>query len=34
VLIAGRNDVNFTPVLLRAARARNVNPRKVNEVCW
>jgi hypothetical protein len=29
----GRNEVNFTPALDRAARAWNVYPRKVNEVC-
>ena len=33
MLIAGRNEVNFTPALDRAARAWNVNPRNVNEVC-
>jgi hypothetical protein len=32
LLIAGRNEVNFTPALDRAARAWNVNPRNVNEV--
>ena len=33
LLIAGRNEANFFPVLDRAARAWNVNPRNVNEVC-
>jgi hypothetical protein len=32
LLIAGRNDVKLRP-LPRALRARNVNPRKVNDVC-
>src|SRR3954447_3979855 len=34
VLIAGKNEVKRLPsVLFLAVRGRNVNPRKVNEVC-
>jgi hypothetical protein len=33
LLTAGRNEVNFFPFLPRAARARKVNPKNVNEVC-
>ena len=33
LLTAGRNEVNFFPFLPRAARARKVNPKKVNDVC-
>src|SRR5680860_567796 len=33
LLIAGRTDVNISPFLPRAPRARNVNPKNVNDVC-
>ena len=33
LLTAGPKPVNTVPCLLRAARARNVNPRKSNDVC-
>ena len=33
LLTAGRNEVNFFPFLARAARARKVNPKNVNDTC-
>jgi hypothetical protein len=32
LLIAGKKFVKFFPALVRALRARKVNPRKVNDI--